>query len=220
MIRPLLLDLFCCEGGAAVGYYRAGFDVIGVDIVARPKYPFPFIQADALAPPVDLSAFDAIHASPPCQAFSCATRNDMDYLDLIDPTRRMLIGSGLPWVIENVPGAPLNAPHSLFDPSESLITLCGSMFDELLPRLHRHRLFESNVTLRSPGRCRHDMTHDVLSVIGHSEQGRSGRRGDCWGIEARRQAMGIDWTSQNGLSQAIPPLYTEHIGKQMMEQIS
>jgi hypothetical protein len=64
------------------------------------------------------------------------------------------------------------------------------------------------------------MTHDVLSVIGHSEQGRSGRRGDCWGIEARRQAMGIDWTSQNGLSQAIPPLYTEHIGKQMMEQIS
>jgi DNA (cytosine-5)-methyltransferase 1 len=218
-MRPLILDLFCCEGGAAMGYYRAGFDVIGVDIVARPKYPFLFIQADALAPPVNLSAFDAIHASPPCQAFSSATRNDLDYPNLVDPTRQMLMSSGLPWVIENVPGAPMNAPHSLFDPSESLITLCGSMFDELLPRLHRHRMFESNVPLRSPGRCRHDLTRDVLSVVGHGEQGESHRRGEYWGIEARRQAMGIDWTSREGLSEAIPPTYTEHIGEQMMEAL-
>ena len=210
------MDLFCCEGGASAGYHAAGFDVVGVDIEARPNYPHTFVQADALAPPFDLSSFDAIHASPPCQAFSTATRNDIDYPDLIEPTRQMLIGSGVPWVIENVPGAPLNAPWSLFDPSAALILLCGSMFDTLLPRLHRHRLFESNVRISSPSRCRHELTRDVLSVVGNSEQGSSGRRGEYWGIEARRAAMGIDWTTRHGLSEAIPPAYTEHIGTQLL----
>ena len=215
-MRPRLLDLFCCEGGAAMGYHRAGFDVIGVDIEPRPNYPFSFVQADALYPPFDLSSFDAIHASPPCQAFSSATRNDIEYPDLLEPTRQLLIASGLPFVIENVPGAPLNAPWSLFDPSAALVLLCGSMFDDLLPRLQRHRLFESNIRISAPSRCRHELTRDVLAVVGNGEQGSSGRRGDYWGMAERRKAMGIDWTTRHGLSEAIPPAYTEHIGRELL----
>src|SRR5688500_4187308 len=113
-----LLDLFCGAGGCSEGYHRAGFEVVGVDLKAQKNYPFEFIQADALDYPLD--GFDVIHASPPCQAYSVLRRAnpDAEYADLIEPTRAKLQASGLPWIIENVPGAPL----------AQSITLCGSMF--------------------------------------------------------------------------------------------
>ena len=115
-----LLDLFCGAGGAAMGYHRAGFDeIVGIDIVPQPNYPFTFVQGDALVPPIDLDAFDLIHASPPCQAYSIANRlGHMDatrYPRFIEPTRALLAGRVS--VIENVEGAPLVEPY----------TLCGSM---------------------------------------------------------------------------------------------
>ena len=135
---PRLLDLFCGAGGAAMGYHRAGFTVVGVDINPQRHYPFEFHQADALE--FDVSGFDAIHASPPCQAFTAYKRRPNhvgDYPDLIWPTRQKLIASGVPYVIENIPKAPLLNP----------ITLCGSSFGL---DVRRHRLFESNVPLLAP----------------------------------------------------------------------
>ncbi len=112
--KPRLLDLFCCAGGASVGYSRAGFDVIGVDIVPQPNYPFEFIQADALSlDPKFIASFDAVHASPPCQAYSDLAKrngNGHKWPRLIEPIRKMLTRSGLPYVIENVDGAPLLHP--------------------------------------------------------------------------------------------------------------
>jgi len=217
--RPLLLDLFCCEGGAATGYHRAGFDVIGVDIKTRPLYPFPFVQGDALSPPFDLARFDAIHASPPCQLYSVSTvmHDQSSYPDLVDPTRRMLESSGVPWVIENVPGSPLvERGQTTFD-GRSTIMLCGSMLG--MERVQRHRLFESNVPLVEPGPCRHSEQTDVMTIVGHSEQGRSGRVGDHWGLAARRKAMGMPWASRDGIPEAIPPAYAEYIGRQLIEQL-
>ncbi len=212
MSRPLLLDLFCGAGGAAMGYYRAGFDVIGVDINPQPHYPFEFRQEDALdVHPEILQQFDVIHASPPCQAYSASTRNDIEYPDLVGPTRDLLLSSGIPYVIENVRGAPLIDP----------IELCGSMFDELLPRLQRHRLFESYVAITAPGPCRHHLTYDVMTVHGHGERGDTGRVGPYWGAAARKEAMGIDWNAnRDEVAQAIPPAYTEHIGRQLLEVAS
>src|SRR5574337_20985 len=128
-MKPRLLDLFCCAGGCAMGYHRAGFDVVGVDINPQQRYPFEFHQADAMT--FDLSGFDAIHASPPCQAYTVlGGREDLShYPDLVDAVRERLQASGKPWIIENVPGAPLRDP----------ITLCGAMFGL---RRYRHRLFE------------------------------------------------------------------------------
>lgn len=146
--RPRLLDLFCCAGGASVGYDRAGFDVTGRDHVTQPDYPFPFQLGDALR--ADLSGYQAVHASPPCKAHTPLRHTaraglfDYPHPDLIGPTRDLLVASGLPYVIENVPGA---APV-MRDP----VCMCGSSFG--LP-VRRHRLFESNVPL--VGRpCRHD----------------------------------------------------------------
>ena len=131
--RPKLLDLFCGAGGAAMGYYRAGFDVVGVDIKSQLHYPFPFIQGDALNPPVDFSKFDAVHASPPCQAFTNArTFHNRTHPDLLTPMRKLLKQLKIPWVIENVPNAPMRSD----------IILCGSVFGN--SRLKRHRLFEFN----------------------------------------------------------------------------
>lgn len=142
--RPVCLDLFCGGGGAAMGYWRAGFDVIGVDIAPQPRYPFPFVQADALAPPFDLSGFDLIHASPPCQAHTpmsnrwrgLGTLAD-ERVDLIAPTRAMLEASGVPWVIENVRGAPLR----------NAFTLTGEMFGL---GVHRPRKFEASALILTP----------------------------------------------------------------------
>jgi DNA (cytosine-5)-methyltransferase 1 len=205
--RPLLLDLFCCQGGAAMGYHRAGFDVIGVDIEPQPRYPFPMVVADALAPPFDLSMFDVIHASPPCQAYSVATLQHRDrhaYVDLVEPTRRMLAESGVPYIIENVVGAPLVNP----------IMVCGSGLG--MVRIRRHRLFESNRALFGVP-CVHGQNRDILSVVGHSEG--SGKSGVGYLKADKETAMGIDWMSRDGLSEAIPPAYTEHIGRQLIDQL-
>lgn len=218
-MRPLLLDLFCCEGGAAMGYHLAGFDVIGVDIRPQPRYPFPMVQADALNPPFELSMFDAIHASPPCQMYSVSTvqHRHNDYPDLVGPTRELLERSGLPWIIENVEGAPMVEPGQMTFDGRSAIMLCGSMLG--MTRLQRHRIFETNWPLVSPMVCRHQTQRDVMSIVGHSEQGSTGRRGEDWGLDARREVMGMPWASRDAISEAIPPAYTEYIGKQLYSML-
>jgi len=204
-MRPRLLDLFCCAGGCAMGYHRAGFDVVGVDINPQPRYPFEFQQADALT--FDLSGFDAIHASPPCQAYTVlGGREDLShYPDLVDAVRERLQASGKPWIIENVPGAPLRDP----------ITLCGAMFGL---RSYRHRLFESSVRLIAPPHPRHAVRVNRRGENRREHWANGGFitiTGDV-GVYCGPEAMGIDWMSGNELSQAIPPAYTEYLGRQLM----
>lgn len=215
--RPRLLDLFCCAGGAGTGYHRAGFDVVGVDLAPQPNYPFEFVQADALSlEPEFLSTFDAIHASPPCQSYSdLAKRNGNadDWPRLIDPVRDLLVRSGLPYVIENVEGAPLRNP----------VVLCGTMFKGL--RVLRHRLFEANFPILTPKHGAHPKVHtfdkrkshygktndmqDFVQVTGG---------GNCT-IAAARDAMGIEWMTKSELNEAIPPAYTRFIGKQLLSHL-
>jgi len=212
MTRPLLLDLFCGAGGAAMGYWRAGFDVVGVDIKPQKHFPFQFVQGDALQPPVDLRKFSAIHASPPCQAHSSLRwmHNAKQHEDLIPATRALLRSSGLPYVIENVLGAPLFAPTCL----------CGTMFCLGVEgaELRRHRLFESSVLLLSPT-CRHVCERVIGVYGGHGRERRRTVNTQDFSIGARREAMGIDWMTGAELSQAIPPAYTEFIGRQLMRAI-
>lgn len=212
-----------------MGYHRAGFDVVGVDVEPQPRYPFEFHQADALTFPLD--GFDAIHASPPCQAFTTmrVMPNAGDHPDLVEPTRARLIASGLPWAMENVPGAPLvTGPPSLFSPLSGVV-LCGSMFDlnDGTHELRRHRLFESNLPMPQPS-CRH-----VLPVVGfygahartrqRTVAGHRDRGGDITGTERKmalvRDLMGIDWMDWRGATQAIPPAYTEWIGAQFLAHL-
>lgn len=199
--RPVILDLFCGAGGSALGLYRAGFDVIGVDNKPMLRYPFKFYQADALT--FALDGYDAIWASPPCQAYSCALNYHRDrtrYPRLIESTRERLIATKKPYIIENVPGAPLLNP----------IVLCGKMFGLYV---RRHRLFESNISLLSPPhpKCLHS---EYLTVNGYSWRERARYRKDAWG-----KAMGIDWMNGKELSQAIPPAYSEFLGKQLIQYI-
>jgi DNA (cytosine-5)-methyltransferase 1 len=208
MSRPLLLDLYCCEGGAAAGYAAAGFDVIGVDIIDRPRYPYPFIRGDALAPPVDLSQFAAIHASPPCQAHSSLRHlSDNEHPDLIAPTRALLEASGLPWIMENVVGAPLIYP----------IMLCGSSFGL---KVRRHRLFESNVMLMSMS-CRHKEQGTPIGVYGNggATKGGDASRGIKAAASESRALMEMPWASHYGAAQAIPPAYTQFLGEQLLAHI-
>ena len=147
-----LLDLFCCAGGAAAGYHQAGFEIVGVDIDAQPNYPYEFMQADVMnLDPGWMASFDAIHASPPCQGYSVLAKrngNGDQWAKLIPAMRDVLAGTGRPYVIENVVGAPLIDP----------LLLCGTMFEGL--RVIRHRLFESNLLLSAPGPCRpHPLCH-------------------------------------------------------------
>lgn len=207
MTRPRLLDLFCGAGGAAMGYHRAGFDVVGVDLHPHPRYPFAFVQADALEPPFDLSDFDAIHASPPCQAYSWAAKRwrQIERADLVDRTRTLLEASGVPWVIENVIGAPLRRQ----------IVLCGTQFGK---DLVRHRRFESSLLLLMPPRCVHFgsvRAGDYVTVAGHGGDNAKGRGSRA----AKQEAMGIDWANDHELNQAIPPAYTEFIGRQLITAI-
>ena len=206
--RPRLLDLFCGAGGAAVGYHRAGFDVIGVDIADQPHYPFTFHRGDAMTWPLD--GYDAVHASPPCQAYSVSTApaNRSKHPDLIAPVRDRLRALGVPYVIENVPGAPFEGYWAI---------VCGSGLG--MRRIRRHRMFESNVALLGAP-CHHRANWKVLSVAGHGERG-SGRHGgdpDYW-LAARAAAMGIDFMNRDELSQAIPPAYTEHVGAQLLDHL-
>lgn len=207
--RPRLLDLFCGGGGASMGYWLAGFEVVGVDNARQPRYPFAFFQADALEfAHAYGDRFEAIHASPPCQAYSrLAVRHpDREYPDLVGPTREVLVSIGVPYVIENVPEAPLIEP----------ITFCGSQFGLGLGtddyQLRRHRAFEANWPLRNGYSCRHD-DRPTISVAGHA--GRAGRNGSGTSAE-RREAMGIPWLAADTLSEAIPPAYSEAIGHQLM----
>jgi DNA (cytosine-5)-methyltransferase 1 len=234
MKKLRLLDLFCGAGGAAMGYHRAGFEVVGVDIKSQPHFPFEFHQADAITYP--LASFDVIHASPPCQRYTSlkAMWNRREHPDLIDPIREKLIHSGLPWVIENVPGAPLLG----------FIILCGSMFRLGCAgaELRRHRLFECPLRLSPPSPCNHGWSGDdtaTIGVYGHAGgsshrqrycvigvyggHGRDRRRktnGQHFPTSHRKQAMGIDWMTGQELSQAIPPAYTEFIGKKIIEMMT
>jgi len=209
MSRPKLLDLFCGGGGTGMGYHRSGFDVTGVDMKPQPKYPFRFIQADALDYVAQYGwMYNAIHASPPCQTHSSITKtakSEGNHLDLIPVTRFWLQSLGLPYVIENVPGAR----NSLRNP----LMLCGTMFGLYV---QRHRLFESNILLIAPSHCNHTMKvakhgrpakrfEEYAAVTGHFSD-----------VEYARIAMGIDWMGQKDLAQAIPPAYTEYIGKQLI----
>jgi DNA (cytosine-5)-methyltransferase 1 len=197
-----------------MGYHRAGFDVTGVDIDPAPgrHYPFEFVHADALDYLTAHGAeFDAIHASPPCQDHSKlkhARPVDHGTGYLLAATRDLLAAAGRPWVIENVPGAPMRADYRL----------CGCIFG--LPGLRRERWFETSwrgYELRPP--CYHD--GQTIDVTGHGKQGRTYRDGSPhYGITEKRAAMGIDWMNRGELSQAIPPAYTEYIGAQLLAEVA
>ena len=254
--RPRLLDLFSGAGGAAMGYHRAGFEVVGVDIKPQPHYPFEFHQADALEYVAALAEgiicpgcrsicagdhnsfwcdacgqlwpkghdwgakFDAIHASPPCQAYTpmsnrwrASGRATREWPRLIEPIRSLLEPLGVPWVMENVQGAPLRAD----------VKLCGYPFGL---RVHRHRLFEtSGLIFGMTLQCRGWKDH--VGVYGdHPDGGRLWTRKDghaplrrAASIEEGRAAMGIDWMDWPELKEAIPPAYTEWIGVQLRQAI-
>lgn len=213
MTRPLALDLFCCAGGASMGLHRAGFDVTGVDIRRQPHYPFRFVQGDALRPPFDLSKFDFIWASPPCQAHTSlkTMHNAKEHEDLIPQTREMLKASGVLYVIENVVGAPLNHP----------IMLCGTMFGLGIPEaeLRRHRIFETGPTYWSipHGPCRHRKRTIGVYGGGHGVSLHRHAKGQpCFTADQERAAMGMNWAPVDPLSQAIPPAYAECIGRAAM----
>ncbi len=214
-LRPTILDVFCGAGGAAMGYHRAGFDVIGVDIKPQPNYPFTFEQRDAveylrewLATGYELP-WHAIHASPPCQRWSRKTNDPDSHPDLLTPTRELLEVSGLPYIIENVPGAPLDGP-----------ILCGSSFNL---DVRRHRRFETNFPILVPS-CAHGVQVPRFTLYDHGKEFLSGvvhvfGTGGGKGREHWSEAMGIDWMTDPELADAIPPAYTELIGAQLLGQV-
>lgn len=204
-----LLDLFCGAGGAAMGYHRAGFEVVGVDIKPQPHYPFEFHQADALTYP--LGGFDAYHASPPCQKFSTSTltKNRDKHPNLIPPIREMFVATDKPYVIENVMKAPLLAT----------LMLCGSMFGL---GVVRHRYFEMYPNSLFPPYC---CTHTKkVQRQGYAPD----EKRQLWCItrsaarlEGAGESMGIDWMQRDALqiAEAIPPAYTEYIGLYLMRHL-
>lgn len=225
-MKPVLLDLFCGAGGAAMGYQRAGFSVVGVDIEPQPNYPFEFVRADALqvldfvlkgdAPWLGLPQPDAIHASPVCKGYSamtdCRPGVAGGHPKLIGEIREKLSAIDLPWVIENVEGSGLAAQDDLFGTHGAM--LCGAMFG--LP-LYRHRYFEASFPLAAPHHPRHTIP---ASRAGHWEPGTIiSVAGHC-NADLAREAMGIDWTTRDELAEAIPPAFTEFIGAQLLAHLS
>ncbi len=211
--RPRALDLFCCAGGAGMGLHRAGFDVQGVDIMPQPNYPFAFTQGDALAQ--DLTGYDFVWASPPCQAHSALKhRTGKEYECFIARTREKLKAWGGPYIIENVMGAPLENP----------VMLCGSAFGL---RVRRHRLFESNVLLFAEPCCHH-LQPEPLDVSGtggprvHAvrRDGKGGNSRKPRNLQEAQSAMGMDWADRKHLSQAIPPAYSEFLGRQIIKNLT
>lgn len=211
-MRPRLLDLFCGAGGAAAGYHRAGFEVVGIDIKRQPNYPFRSVVYDVRClANWFLTKFDVIHASPPCQAYSPlgALSPDKEYPDLVAFTRALLIGSGVPYVIENVMSAPLIKERS--------IVLCGAMFGL---RTYRHRRFESSLPLKAPAHPKH-------AVLTATKQ-RKARWAEGWNVSITGdvgtyvgpEAMGIDWMNGNELCESVPPAYTQFIGEQLMRNFT
>jgi hypothetical protein len=219
-MKPRLLDLFCGAGGAAMGYDRAGFEVVGVDIVPQPNYPFRFWRDDALSLlelndfSATLGEFDAIHASPPCQGYHSLGSGPR----LIAETRELLEATSLSYVIENIP----EARAELRDP----VLICGTMFDPPLDGLKRHRLFEANWDLTPPPwPCRHKLAAPRFRVYEHGHWYMSPfvKVYGSGGGKAREQwpaAMGIDWMTDAELKEAIPPAYTSHIGAQLAAILS
>lgn len=192
-----------------MGYHQAGFNVVGVDIIPMPRYPFKFVQEDALSFLDDLIckgnriAFDAIHASPPCQAFTPAKHiRQNKHPDFIGPVRERLEKIGLPYVIENTLGSPLRNP----------VMLCGSMFTEL--RVYRHRLFETNWPLTQLAHPEHTY---AITKMGRPPQPDEFMHvvGNFSGVKAAKDAMGIDWMTRNELREAIPPAYAKFVGEQL-----
>ncbi|WAE65258.1 SAM-dependent methyltransferase [Streptomyces cavourensis] len=202
--RPRLLDLFCCQGGAAKGYADAGFDVTGIDTAPQPRYPFRFVQADAIAYVLEHGAeFDVIHASPPCQHDSdCQRRQGNTHPDLIAPTRTALQATGRPWVMENVRGA--------LPKLEQPVMLCGPMFGV---ETYRHRYFETGggLTLNQPYHPRHMVPQAKMGrpiPPGHYGQ----FVGNFSGVQHARDVMGVPWMNRDGIRECIPPGYTQWIG--------
>lgn len=224
-MKPRLLDLFCGGGGCSVGYARAGFDVVGVDIEPHPDYPFPIVVADAMdvfnhdVPGIDVTEFDVIHASPPCQAYTTmSNRSRGDWPDLVRPTidalRAWAEYDGGMWIVENVPGARSQMP-------DTSITLHGGMFGL---GVDRPRLFASNAMLLQPSAPR---VVDPVGVYGRQPDGRRlFTRTDgtsqyaAASLEEGAESMGIDWlTDWRDVAEAIPPAYTELIGHQLLAHL-
>ena len=216
MTRPRLLDLFCGAGGAAMGYHRAGFEVIGVDLNPQPDYPFEFHQADALnLDPEWVNGFDAVHMSPPCQGYTALTvgtnAGRTAQPRLVTRVRDWADATGLPYVIENVPGSDVRRD----------VVLCGEMFGL---GVIRHRYFEvagfnsgAPAHVRHRGRVRgwnHGEYFDGPYLAVYGDGGGKGS------VTEWQEAMGIHWTDdRHSIAEAIPPAYTEWIGKQLMEAV-
>jgi DNA (cytosine-5)-methyltransferase 1 len=195
-----ILDLFCGAGGAAMGLHRAfpEAEIVGVDIKPQPHYPFIFVQADAITCPIE--GFDFIWASPPCQDHMQTPHRKHGTGWMLHATRSRM--NGTPWVIENVPGAPLRKDY----------VLCGCHFG--LKHLRRKRIFETS-GWGSAREMPHDHSSMSLSVVGHGTPSWvRARWGRCPTIAEYRKAMGIDWMNRDELSQAVPPAYSEYIGRQ------
>lgn len=206
-----LLDLYCCQGGAARGYADAGFEVVGVDVEPQSRYPFEFHQADALEYLAEhWREFDAVHASPPCHDHSAlksrAGENGTGWLRAA--TRQALTALPLPWVIENVPGAEMRVD----------VLLCGSMFGL---RVYRHRWFELGDPMLPP-KISHPRHRVLTSTKKRRRDWDAGLNisvtGDI-GTSIGGPALDIDWMTGNGLSQAIPPAYTRVIGAHLLDQL-
>jgi DNA (cytosine-5)-methyltransferase 1 len=209
-VRYTILDLGCGLGAASKGYADAGFDVVGLDIVEQPHYPYEFILGDMLSLlPAELGAYDAIHVSPPCQRWSkqlrCNEAARLAYPDLITPMRPRLKASGRPWVIENVEGAPLISPHML----------CSWMFGY---ETYRHRLFEvGGFSITTP---KHRPHFTRASKAGHWEEGTFiSVAGHCAPMWKAREVMQIDWGTREELVEAIPPYFTQFIGSQLITSL-
>lgn len=216
-----LLDLFCGAGGAAMGYHHAGFEVVGVDIKSQKNYPFKFMQGDAMhmiGNAMAVADYDLIHVSPPCQGYSVTRHtHSKEYPDLLPSLRQQLQHAGVPWVIENVVGAPM----------PDAVTFCGASFglsawDETSGQelwLKRHRLFETSFPLTPPlCNCKGKKIGGVYGGGASNRNPKSNRVGYTPPISVRRELMGIDWMSGQSLNQAVPPAYTEYIGKAFIAQ--
>jgi len=210
-----LLDIACGAGGASVGYHRAGFsEVVGVDVSPQPRYPFAFLQDDGLEVLRDrqyVLSFDAVHMSWPCQGFKSGTLWS-DKPDLVTPGRELALTYDMPWVIENVMEAPLRDP----------IVLCGSMF--LGPtgkplRVYRHRKFEGSpgLPLIAPDHPRHTVRVANSRRRERWDAGWNASITGDVGTYMGPEGMGIDWMNGNELSEAVPPAYTEHVGRTLLE---
>lgn len=240
MSKPRLLDTFCCAGGCSEGYRRAGFEPYGIDIEEQPHYPFPFLQMDALesldrlikgggltfsnGATLYLKDFVAIHASPPCQGYS-TTKNCSEVFGFqqhplyLGDVRERLVVIGKPYVIENVS----NAKYRKDKLKEGLQAgfLCGTMFG--MP-FYRHRLFETSFFWMQPGHPKHNLVN--AGSYGAMKDGKivkSCSMALMHNLKIIRDSaafyFGTPWMNGDELTEAIPSIYTEYIGKYLMQVV-